>query len=107
MSRRRHTPEQIIRKLCEGAPLLGERFTIEDVCKHLEISDSTWYCRPNRFGTMKSEDAERLEGLERENARPKRMVADQALDIDMLEELNRKSGVAAGLLFGQFVDLRC
>lgn len=89
MSRRRHTPEQIIRKLREGERLLGENFTIEDVCKHLEISDATWHRWQNQYGGMKSEDAKRLKELERENARLKRMVADQALDIDMLEELNR------------------
>ncbi|WP_245551284.1 IS3 family transposase [Nocardia paucivorans] len=88
MSRRRHTPEQIIRKLREGERLLGENFTIEDVCKHLEISDATWHRRQNQYGGMKSEDAKRLKELERENARLKRMVADQALDIDMLKELN-------------------
>ncbi len=89
MSRRRHTPEQIIRKLREGERLLGENFTIEDVCKHLEISDATWHRWRNQYGGMKSEDAKRLKELERENARLKRMVADQALDIDMLKELNR------------------
>lgn len=57
-----HSPEQIIRKLREGARLLGEKFTIEDVCSHLEISDSTWYRRQNQYGGMKADDAERLEG---------------------------------------------
>ncbi len=41
MARRRHTPEQISRKLREGEKLLGEYFSVEDVCKHLEIAEAT------------------------------------------------------------------
>ncbi len=89
MSRRRHTPEQIIRKLREGERLLGEQFSVEDVCKHLEISEATWHRWQNQYGGMKSEDAKRLKELERENARLKKMVAEQALDIDMLKEISR------------------
>ncbi|ANQ75983.1 transposase [Rhodococcus qingshengii] len=86
---RRHTPEQIIRKLREGEKLLGEKFTIEDVCKHLEVSEATWHRWQSQYGGMKSDDAKRLKELEKENARLKKMVADQALDLDMLKELNR------------------
>ncbi|MFE3230463.1 transposase, partial [Nocardia sp. NPDC059228] len=43
----------------------------------------------SQYGGMKSDDAKRLKELERENARLKKMVAEQALDIDMLKELNR------------------
>ncbi|WP_412778669.1 IS3 family transposase [Rhodococcus qingshengii] len=84
---RRHTPEQIIRKLREGEKLLGEKFTIEDVCKHLEVSEATWHRWQSQYGGMKSDDAKRLKELEKENARLKKMVADQALDLDMLKEL--------------------
>ncbi len=89
MARRRHTPEQVIRKLREGEKLLGQQFPIEDVCKHLEISEATWHRWQNQYGGMKSEDAKRLKELERENARLKKMVADQALDIDLLKEIGR------------------
>lgn len=89
MARRRHTPEQIIRKLREGEKLLGEKFSIEEVCKHLEISEASWHRWQAQYGGMKSEDAKRLKELERENARLKKMVAEQALDIDMLKEVNR------------------
>ncbi|MEU2032610.1 IS3 family transposase [Nocardia amamiensis] len=87
MARRRHTPEQIIRKLREGEKLLGENFSVEDVCKHLEIAEATWHRWQNQYGGMKSDDAKRLKELEKENARLKKMVAEQALDIDMLKEL--------------------
>lgn len=87
--RRRHTPEQIIRKLREGEKLLGQGAELLEVLKHLEITEATWYRWRNQYGGMKADDAKRLKDLERENARLKKMVAEQALDIDMLKELNR------------------
>ena len=89
MKRRRHSPEQVIRKLAEGEKLLGEGQELVEVCRHLEITESTWHRWKNQYGGMKAEDAKRLKELERENQRLKRIVADQALDIDMLKELNR------------------
>ncbi len=89
MKRRRHTPEQIIRKLAEGEKLLGEGKPIDEVVRHLEITESTWHRWRNQYGGMKADDAKRLKELEKENQRLKRIVADQALDIDMLKELNR------------------
>ena len=89
MKRSRHTPEQIIRKLAEGDKLLGEGKTIEEVVSHLEITESTWHRWRNQYGGMKADDAKRLKELEKENTRLKKIVADQALDIDMLKELNR------------------
>lgn len=87
--RRRHTPEQIIRKLREGDMRLGQGVELPEVLKHLEITEATWYRWRNQYGGMTSDDAKRLKELERENARLKKMVAEQALDIDMLKELNR------------------
>src|SRR5688572_19665661 len=86
---RRHSPAQIIRKLREGEKLIGQRFSIEEVCKHLEISEASWHRRQGQYGGMKSDDTKRLRELEQENARLKKMVAEQALDIDMLKEVNR------------------
>lgn len=86
--RRRHTAEQIVRKLREGEKLLGQGVGLPEVCKHLEITEVTWYRWGHQYGGMKSEDAKRLKELERENARLKKMVAEQARDIDMLKELN-------------------
>jgi putative transposase len=89
MKKRRHTPEQIIRKLAEGEKLLGEGKPLDEVVRQLEITESTWHRWRNQYGGMKADDAKRLRELERENSRLKRIVADQALDIDMLKELNR------------------
>ena len=87
--RRRHTPEQVIRKLREGERLLGEGSDLAAVCKHLEVSEQTWHRWRNQYGGMKAEDAKRLKELEKQNARLKKLVAEQALDIDMLKELSR------------------
>ena len=87
MKNRQHTPEQIIRKLAEGDKLLAEGQTVEEVARHLEITESTWHRWRNQYGGMKADDAKRLKELEKENQRLKQIVADQALDIDMLKEL--------------------
>ena len=87
MARRRHTPDQIIRKLAEGNKLLAGGTELDEVCRHLEIADSTWHRWVAQYGGMKADDAKRLKELERENARLKKLVANQALDIDMLKEL--------------------
>jgi transposase-like protein len=89
MKRRRHTPEQIVRKLAVADRLLAEGKTIEEVCRDLEVTESTFHRWRNQYGGMKADDAKRLKELERENTRLKRIVADQALDIDMLKEIGR------------------
>src|SRR5436190_21871332 len=87
MKRRHHTPEQIIRKLREAERLLGEGNTIPEAAKQLEISEQTYHRWRNQYGGMKANGAKRLRELERENARLKRIVADQALNIDALKEV--------------------
>lgn len=87
MARRRHTPDQIIRKVAEGNKLLAGGTELDEVCRHLEIAESTWHRWIAQYGGMKADDAKRLKELERENARLKKLVANQALDIDMLKEL--------------------
>ena len=89
MARRRHTPEQIIRKLREADRLLGEGAEVADVARQLEVSEQTYHRWRNQFGGMKADDAKRLKDLERENARLKRIVADKELEIDALREITR------------------
>ena len=84
MKRRHHTPEQVIRKLAQGEKLLNEGNEIAEVCRQLEITHSTWHRWRNQYGGMKANDAKRLKEFEKENARLKRIVANQALDNDML-----------------------
>jgi transposase len=87
MSRRRHTPEQVVRKLREADRLLGEGMELPEVFKQLEVSEQTYYRWRNQFGGMKADDVKRLRELEAENARLKRIVADQVLENQALKEI--------------------
>ena len=89
MERRRHTPEQIVRKLREADRLLGEGIVLPEVTKQLEVSEATYHRWRARYGGMKAGDVKRLKGLETENARLKRIVADQTLHISALEEISK------------------
>ena len=82
-----HPPEQIIRKLAEGDKLLNQSEDLAEVCRRLEIAESTWHRWKAQYGGMRANDAKRLKDLEHENGRLKKIVADQALDIDMLKEI--------------------
>ena len=87
MSRRRHTPDQIIRKLGEGNKLFAAGTELDAVCRHLEIAESTWHRWVAQYGGMKANDAKRLKELEIENSRLKRLLADAELDKAMLKEI--------------------
>ena len=89
LKRRRHTPEQIIRKLREAERLLGEGKSIPEAARALEVSEQTFHRWRNQYGGMKAQDAKRLKELERENGRLKAIVADQALEVRALKEISR------------------
>ncbi len=88
MKRKRHTPEEIIKKLREAATLLAGGQGVEEVCKRLEVSPPTYHRWKEQYGGAKEETVKRLKELEKENGRLKRIVADMALDNAMLKELN-------------------
>jgi putative transposase len=87
MKRRRHTPEQVVRKLREAERMLSEGKTIAEVAKALEISENSYHRWRNQYGGMKADDVKRLKELERENQRLKAIVADQALQCQALKEV--------------------
>ncbi len=87
MKRKRHTPEEIVRRLREADVLLAEGKSIADVAKQFGVSEQTYHRWRAQMGGMKGPDVKRLKELERENLRLKKMVADQALDISMLKEI--------------------
>jgi putative transposase len=87
MSRRRHTPEQVVRKLREADRLLGEGMELPEVWKQLEVSEATYHRWRTQFGGMKADDVKRLKELEGENAKLKRIVADQVLEVQALKEI--------------------
>ena len=87
MKRRRHTPEQIIRKLREAERMLAEGKTTAEVAKALEISENSLHRWRNQYGGMKADDVKRLKELERENVTLKRIVADKELENVALKEI--------------------
>jgi putative transposase len=84
---RRHTPEQVIRKLREADRLLGEGQQVPEVAKQLEVSEQTLHRWRAQYGGLKADDAKRLRELERENQKLKRIVADQLLENQALREI--------------------
>ena len=87
MKSKRHSPEQVIRKLAEGDKLLNEGATVAEVARNFVITETTWHRWKNQYGGMKALDAKRLKELEAENKRLKTIVADLSLDNAMLKEL--------------------
>lgn len=92
MKRTRHTPEQIIGKLREADVMLAAGRSIAQVVQHLGVSEPTYHRWRNQYGGMKADEARRLKGLEVENARLKRLVAEQAVDLSILKEANEYLG---------------
>jgi transposase-like protein len=86
---KKHSVEQIIAKLREIERLTGQGMSIPLAAKKVGVTDQTFYRWRIRYGALKEEEAKRLQLLEQENARLKRIVADQALDISMLRDLQR------------------
>ena len=91
MKGRKHTPEQIVRKLREGERLIAEGKTLGEVAKVFEISDYTYVRWRNQYGGLKADDAKELRRLKDEKGRLKRVVADLTLDNAMLREAARGS----------------
>ena len=85
VKRRRHTPEQIVRKLREADRMLAEGIEVPEVAKVLEVSEATYHRWRAQFGGMKADDVKRLRELERENVTLKRIVADKELENVALE----------------------
>jgi len=84
---KKHSVEQIIAKLREVEKLTGQGISIPMAAKRVGITDQTFYRWRTRYGALKEDEAKRLVLLEQENSRLKRLVAEQALDISMLKDL--------------------
>ena len=87
--KKRHTPEQIVRKLREAEAELAAGVSVPEVARRLGISEATFHRWRNQYGGMKADAMKRLKELESENARLKKIVAEQAVDIDILKEVSR------------------
>ncbi len=87
MKRKRHSPEEIIKKLREAATLLSGGESLEAVCKKLEVSPPTYHRWRQEYAGAKEDTVKRLKELEKENVQLKKLVADLSLDKAMLKEL--------------------
>ena len=88
MAKKRYTAEQIVAKLREAEVELSKGQSTAHVCKKIGISEQTYYRWRREYGGLRLEQAKRLKALERENARLKKLVADQAIDISILKEVS-------------------
>ena len=92
MKRRRHTPEQAVRKVREGERMLNAGTDLAEVLRHLEVTESTWNRWRNQYGGLKANEAKRLRELEAENGRLKKLLAEAELDKAMLKDLAEGKG---------------
>lgn len=87
---RRHTPDQVIAKVRQGQKMLNEERPILEVIKELQITEATWYRWLQQYGSEKNAgQTKAVKNLEKENARLKKLLADQVLANDILSEVAR------------------
>jgi putative transposase len=86
MKTKRYSTEQIIGILKENKACMR----VKELCRKYGISDTTIYNWKSKYGNLSASEAQRLKGLEDENRRLKKLVADMALDIQILKEINSK-----------------
>ena len=89
MVRKAYTPEQTINRLREAEIMLSQGATLAVIWKKIGVSDCTYYRWRKEYGGMRVEQAKRLQELEKENSRLKRLVADISLDNAILKEAAR------------------
>jgi putative transposase len=87
--KKRHSPEQIVRKLRQADEKLDLGASLPEVTRELGVSEATYHRWRNRYGGMNSTETKRLKELEKENARLKKIVAEQAVDISILKEVSK------------------
>ena len=90
MKRKKNSPEQIVVKLRQAQMELGKGSTVDQVSRKLGITEQTYYRWKREYGGMEVDQLAKLKELERENGRLKKIVAEQAMDIDALKEIASK-----------------
>jgi len=85
--KKRHTPEQIVRRLREADEMLSGGASITDASISLGVSEATYHRWRKRYGGVEIQALKQLKALEKENTRLKKIVADQAVDISILKEV--------------------
>jgi putative transposase len=86
MKKSKFTEEQIVSILKEQE----QGLKVSDICRKHGIADQTFHNWKKKYGNLSVDELRRLKELEYENSRLKRIVADQALDIQILKDVNSK-----------------
>ena len=89
MKQKRHSMDQIIPKLRQADVELGKGKKVPEICKVLGVTEQTYYRWRQKYGGMQPNMAKELKALQKENARLKKLVAEQALDMEILKEAAR------------------
>lgn len=84
--KKRHSGPQIVAKLRQADVLLGQGKAVPEVCREIEVSEQTYYRWRQKYGGMSPDMIKQFRALQKENARLKKVVADQALDNAILKE---------------------
>jgi putative transposase len=87
MKRKTHSPEQIVKKLRKADRLLAEGRSVAEAIVAIEVSQPTYNRWRKEYGSMTQTEAKKLKELQKENARLKKLVAEQALDNMVLKEI--------------------
>jgi putative transposase len=85
----KHTGPQIVAKLRQADVLIGQGKRIPEVCKEIDVSEYTYYRWRQKYSGMSPDMIKQLRALQKENARLRKVVADQALDVAILKEAAR------------------
>ena len=89
--KKKHTGPQIVAKLRQADILIGQGKSVPEVCKEIEVSEQTYYRWRQKYGGMSPEMVKELRGLQKENTRLRKVVADQALENAILREATSKN----------------
>ena len=87
--KKKHTGTQIVAKLRQADVLIGQGKSVPEICKELEVSEQTYYRWRQKYGGMSPDMIKQLRVLQKENARLRKVVADQAIDNAILKEASR------------------
>ena len=86
---KRHTPEEVVTKLRRVEALVAEGSTVAAAIREIAVTEVTYYRWKRTYGGVDKTETRRLRELEKENARLKKLLAEQALDNDILREVAR------------------
>jgi putative transposase len=89
MGKVRFTPEQIIGKLREAEVLQSKGETMEMICRHIGVTEQTYYRWRKEYGGIRIDQAKRLKELEKENNQLRKLVTDLSLDNSILKVASR------------------